>query len=192
VVAPTLTRTAEGDRLALLARGAWTVESADALTALVEAPVAGTQVAIDLSAVERLDTFGAWLLERLARRCREGGASAELTGVPPRFRGLLDELATVNRVAVPRRTRPILLSAVETLGRRTAGFVSELSDFMGTLGLVIVALGRSVARPRASRLISVTYHLDRVGWQAAGIIVLITFLIGCIIAQQGLFNFRRS
>ena len=38
---------------------------------------------------------------------------------------------------------------------------------------------------------SIVHHLDRVGWQAIGIILLITFLIGCIIAQQGIFNFRR-
>ena len=35
------------------------------------------------------------------------------------------------------------------------------------------------------------HQLDRVGWQAMPIIVLITFLIGCIIAQQGFFHFRR-
>ena len=191
MVAPTLTRSAAGDRTALLASGAWTVESADALSALVDVPVARGDVAIDVSRVDRLDTFGAWLLERLARRWRETGGSAELTGVPPRFRDLLDELAAVNRLAIPRQQRPRFLGAIETLGRRTATFGSELSDFMGTLGVVVVALFRSLSRPRASRLISVTYHLDRVGWQAAGIIVLITFLIGCIIAQQGLFNFRR-
>jgi phospholipid/cholesterol/gamma-HCH transport system permease protein len=35
------------------------------------------------------------------------------------------------------------------------------------------------------------HHMDRVGWHAVPIIALITFLIGCIIAQQGIFNFRR-
>ena len=33
--------------------------------------------------------------------------------------------------------------------------------------------------------------MDRVGWHAVPIIALITFLIGCIIAQQGIFNFRK-
>ncbi len=46
-------------------------------------------------------------------------------------------------------------------------------------------------RPRFSRLTSIVHHLDRVGWQAIGIIVLITFLIGCIVSQQGIYNFRR-
>ena len=35
------------------------------------------------------------------------------------------------------------------------------------------------------------HHLDRVGWQAVPIILLITFLIGGIIAQQGFFHFRK-
>src|SRR5256885_6511290 len=35
------------------------------------------------------------------------------------------------------------------------------------------------------------YEFYRVGWQAIPIIALITFLIGAIIAQQGIFHFRK-
>jgi phospholipid/cholesterol/gamma-HCH transport system permease protein len=35
------------------------------------------------------------------------------------------------------------------------------------------------------------HHLDRVAWQAVPIVLLITFLIGGIIAQQGFFHFRK-
>jgi phospholipid/cholesterol/gamma-HCH transport system permease protein len=35
------------------------------------------------------------------------------------------------------------------------------------------------------------HQLDNVGWRAVPIIMLITFLIGCIIAQQGIFHFRK-
>jgi len=41
------------------------------------------------------------------------------------------------------------------------------------------------------RLTSAVHHLSRVGWEAMPIILLITFLIGCIIAQQGFFHFRK-
>jgi phospholipid/cholesterol/gamma-HCH transport system permease protein len=37
----------------------------------------------------------------------------------------------------------------------------------------------------------VVHHLEQVCWNAVPIVVLITFLIGCIVAQQGLFHFRR-
>jgi phospholipid/cholesterol/gamma-HCH transport system permease protein len=46
-------------------------------------------------------------------------------------------------------------------------------------------------RPRSLRLTSLIYQLYRIGWQAIPIIMLITFLIGAIIAQQGFFHFRR-
>ena len=35
------------------------------------------------------------------------------------------------------------------------------------------------------------HHLEQVGWRAVPIMLLITFLIGCIIAQQGIFHFRK-
>ena len=34
-------------------------------------------------------------------------------------------------------------------------------------------------------------QIDRVGWRAVPIILLITFLIGAIVAQQGIFHFRK-
>jgi phospholipid/cholesterol/gamma-HCH transport system permease protein len=59
------------------------------------------------------------------------------------------------------------------------------------LGEFTAALARVLAHPRAFRLTSAVHQLDRVGWQAVPIILLITFLIGCIISQQGFFHFRK-
>jgi phospholipid/cholesterol/gamma-HCH transport system permease protein len=57
----------------------------------------------------------------------------------------------------------------------------------GALG---TALMRVIVRPQTFRATSAIHHLDRVGWQAMPIILLITFLIGGIIAQQGIFQLR--
>ena len=35
------------------------------------------------------------------------------------------------------------------------------------------------------------HHLESVGWRAVPIVLLITFLVGCIVAQQGIFQFRK-
>ena len=59
------------------------------------------------------------------------------------------------------------------------------------LGAIGAAAGRVVVHPRRFRLTSMVHQLDRVGFQAIPIIVLITLLIGAIIAQQGIFNFRK-
>src|SRR6201999_1043440 len=53
------------------------------------------------------------------------------------------------------------------------------------------ALVGIVRRPRSLRLTSLAYQTWQIGWQAIPIMLLITFLIGAIIAQQGIFHFRK-
>ena len=59
-------RTAVGGRLALYAAGTWTAERAGELERLIDRVIAGhgkvDGIDIDMQRVERLDTFGAWLL----------------------------------------------------------------------------------------------------------------------------------
>jgi phospholipid/cholesterol/gamma-HCH transport system permease protein len=59
---------------------------------------------------------------------------------------------------------------------------------IGALGLAFMAVLR---HPMRFRLTSAVHQLDRVALQAVPIILLITFLIGGIIAQQGFFHFRK-
>jgi len=189
---PSLSAAATGDRLTLSAAGSWTIDHADLLRALVAGVPGGKPRAeIDLSAVERLDTFGAWLIEGLLRQWRERGEAA-LTSVPDRYSGILAEVGeTSHEVPAAPRKPPGPIVWVENVGRGTTRFAVELAELVGLLGILAVSLGHAIARPRLSRLTSLVAHLDRVGWQAIGIVLLITFLIGAIIAQQGIFNFRR-
>ena len=63
--------------------------------------------------------------------------------------------------------------------------------FADMLGAVGVAAVRVLRRPSEFRLTSTVNQFDRVAWQAVPIILLITFLIGAIISQQGIFHFRK-
>ena len=66
-----LTGTVDGERVALAAIGAWTAERAAELEKIIEETAHrykdARSVDIDLAKLERLDTFGAWLIERLKR-----------------------------------------------------------------------------------------------------------------------------
>jgi len=65
-----LTASIEGERLNLVATGAWTAERAAELERLVDETAghyAGARaIDIDLGRLECIDTFGAWLIERLS------------------------------------------------------------------------------------------------------------------------------
>jgi phospholipid/cholesterol/gamma-HCH transport system permease protein len=189
---PRLTKRAADDVLTLAASGSWTAAHADALERLVQshAPeIAGApRAAIDAGAVQEVDTYGAWLLERLLRHAR----NAELVELPSRYRGVLDEMHQVNRRPALRRKAPnALLRSLNSIGRATANLRTVLDIFLTMFGALSAALLRVLMRPQTFRLTSAVHHLNRVGWQAVPIILLITFLIGCIIAQQGFFHFRK-
>jgi len=192
---PLLRSWAQGDSLWLTAVGSWTAPHAADLEHLVDSAVAqGASVArveLDMAGVENIDTFGAWLLERLLRGFAEADRRITVVGLPERFRGLINEAHQSNRSSPEPPGEGVLASAV-TLVWRAFGLVTrDLLLYVEMFGALVLATSRVLIRPRSFRLTSMVHQLDRVCWRAVPIILLITFLIGAIIAQQGLIRFRR-
>jgi phospholipid/cholesterol/gamma-HCH transport system permease protein len=182
--------------LELAAAGAWTASHAKELEPLVEdvarrsPDTAGAT--INMRNVAAFDTYGAWLLERLARAWQTHGRELRILELPSRYAGLLAEVHGTNRkaeVTTPGENAGVL--ALETVGRTVTGLGRDFVVFVNMLGALGEAVLRVVRHPRAFRLTSAVHHLDRVAWQAVPIILLITFLIGGIISQQGFFHFRK-
>ena len=190
-----LTATAEGERLALAATGAWTAERAAELERIIDEAARrhkdALSVDIDLAKLERLDTFGAWLIERLKRAFIVRGSNARIIGLSDADRGLMDELQLVNRVPEQdRSTTNRILLALDSLGRGVAQIGWAFVLIAQLLGALTAAALGTIAHPRRLRLTSIVHHLERVGWRAVPIILLSTFMIGAILAQQGIFHFR--
>jgi len=184
-----------GGRLALTAAGLWTAERAGELERLIERVIARhprvAGVDIDMARVERLDTFGAWLLERLLRSLAAAGAEARITGLAEHYRALVLRAREVN-LTPPKSSRRVMLAAsLEVVGRTVVRIGGDIVGVMAMLGALAAALGRAFAHPRGFRFTSMVNQIERVGWRAVPIILLITFLIGAILAQQGLFHFRQ-
>jgi phospholipid/cholesterol/gamma-HCH transport system permease protein len=193
---PLLRSVSHGDWVEFAAAGVWTAEHAQALEPLVEQaerePLSVRAVGIDMSRVERIDTFGAWLLERLVRRVRAAGCEIKIVGLSDRYDGLIRELHQVNlQPARARRLEGRLAAALAMVGRTMFEVWRDLLDFTRLLGELIAVVLRVVARPQTFRLTSTVHQLERVGWRAVPIVLLITFLIGSILAQQGIFHFRK-
>jgi phospholipid/cholesterol/gamma-HCH transport system permease protein len=190
-----LTATAEGERLALAATGAWTAERAAELERIIDEAARrhkdALSVDIDLAKLERLDTFGAWLIERLKRAFIVRGSNARIIGLSDADRGLMDELQLVNRAPEQdRSTTNRILLALDSLGRGVAQIGWAFVLIAQLLGALTAAALGTIAHPRTLRLTSIVHHLERVGWRAVPIILLSTFMIGAILAQQGIFHFR--
>jgi phospholipid/cholesterol/gamma-HCH transport system permease protein len=156
---------------------------------MTETAPSGGARRIDVAGIVELDTFGAWLLEHLRRRI---GTDAKLVEIPPRFQGLFDTLSKINpEPSAKAGSGNPIARLLARIGRATESAAADLVAIIGMLGALGEALLRVFLNPRRLRLTSSVHQLDRVAWQATPIILLITFLIGCIIAQQGIFHFRK-
>src|SRR5579862_6191605 len=93
--APAITseETADGVRLALA--GGWTIDAGSQLerraAALMAAADGAHAASIDLSLIERMDTAGAWIIDRSRRSLAERGVAARFIGARPEHALLLRE-----------------------------------------------------------------------------------------------------
>jgi phospholipid/cholesterol/gamma-HCH transport system permease protein len=193
---PLLAATPSGDVLELRPAGSWIAANVAKLEALAQSVKADIDrsnvVRLDMADVGELDTLGAWLLEKLSRRKESAANPAQIVGIAENHNGLMEEVRQVNRHNPAPVTAPNpALQRLNDLGKATVGAREDVAVFLGMLGALFTALIGVLRRPRSLRLTSLVYQLYRIGWQAIPIIVLITFLIGAIIAQQGFFHFRR-
>ena len=141
----------------------------------------GTVQTIDLSAVGTIDTVGAWTVSRFAdeRDARIVGAN----GQAERLIATVREAASSAAIAPERE--PLFLRVFSDVGDKVIQFGHGVVRVIAFLGAIIAALGSSIAHPRRFRIKSLVRQMELVGVSSLGIIGLMSFLIGIVIAQQG-------
>jgi phospholipid/cholesterol/gamma-HCH transport system permease protein len=193
--APAITseKTAGGVRVALA--GGWTVgagsqleKRADALMALAGG---ARQATIDLAQVDRMDTAGAWVIDRSRQSLAARGVDARFVGARPEHAILLREAHFRPIEAPPRRNVLTLTSLVADIGESVYTAGTDLVSGLGFLGRMVSVGASAAVRPGRWRWTSVVFHLEAFGLRGAPIILLINFLVGAIVAQQGIFQLAR-
>jgi phospholipid/cholesterol/gamma-HCH transport system permease protein len=179
---------AGADRIDVLGSGAWVAVNARRLDALIDRLFAleTRRIEIDARGISQFDTFGAVALDRLTRG--DSRHDVAVTGLSPRYAALYEKVREAGKEAPPPEgRRPALASAGAALNDLGA----DALRYLHMIGAFAMTLAGVVTRPRRLRLPSLANQIDRVGWKSIPIIALITLLIGAIIAQQGIFHFRR-
>ena len=149
----------------------------------IEGPVAR----LDLSAVERIDTVGAWLVHRFAR---DHGSTVE--GLEADERHLLDQVAAAEHpIALPRRPADPFTRMLGEIGEAIFTAVHTLYGLLGFLGATIIAFVNVALHPGRFHFNATVHRFEVVGVSALGIIGLMSFLIGIVIAQQGAVQLRQ-
>lgn len=142
---------------------------------------------LDLSETGYIDTVGAWLIHRTAR-----DTGAEIIGADEDAQRLI---AAVGKVDHNVDVRPVppnpVIRVLNEVGEATSTAFSTLGGLIGFFGSILVSGGYLLLHPRRIRWHALVQGFDMVGVRALGIIGLMSFLIGMVIAQQGAVQLRQ-
>lgn len=196
---PTLEQVVYPDGIALRASGPWTAHHASDLEQMVgkaEQLASGKRgVLIDVSRVSQLDTFGAWFIERMRRSYTHAGAEPKVMGLTETYLPLVAEVSRVQNPADEEGSRLSVVDTLERVGRAVVGLYRDigatLHGLLAMTGAIVYAAYQVTRHPSHFRLTSLVHHLEFVCWRAVPIILIVTFLVGSIIAQQGIFHFSK-
>ncbi len=151
----------------------------------------GRRETIDLDAVTAMDTAGAWLIRRFVTERREAGGAVEIVGGTAEMRELIEALPHAVTAPEKRVDRRNLFERIfEPVGRMTLNLWGDVVAMMFVLGSAVRGAQTKLGRGSGVSPASVVNQLDHMGVRAVPIIVLMSFLIGAIIAQQGAFQLR--
>ncbi|AWM86623.1 MlaE family lipid ABC transporter permease subunit [Microvirga sp. 17 mud 1-3] len=183
-----------GDQVTAKLAGHWIAENSGRVESLAAEIAAGAdhhRVIIDLGKVERLDTLGAWVLDRTRHELGEKGLTADFANASPEQQILLDEVAYRGFQEKKVVQHSKVMDFLVDVGKTVQGAGKDLVDGVAFLGELVSALIRVILNPRRFRGTAVVNQLEQIAYRGVPIIVLISFLVGCIIAQQGIFQLQR-
>ncbi|UXT97136.1 ABC transporter permease [Agrobacterium tumefaciens] len=147
-------------------------------------------VEIDLSAVEAIDTTGAWIIQRLRKDLEANGATVTVTGNDhiEEVIGQLPEQVEMEGEAGPKEGLAERIFA--PIGKAVIQNGADFLAGMYILGSAVRGAQMKLGRGRGVSPAAIVNQIDHMGVRAVPIIMLMSFLIGAIIAQQGAFQLR--
>ena len=147
-------------------------------------------VTVDASQIDYCDGSGIALFVHLRNLQRKAGGQLEIHGLRPEFQGLLEEsdLGDLEQLESQRRPKTNL---AEDVGRAVVGFLEDTRSLIGFVGELVSALGTAAMHPKSVRWRDAVRVAESAGVNALPIIVLVSFLMGVIMAFQGAISLRR-
>lgn len=172
------------------ARGDWVLAHYSLLEKQVtqmceQLPVTAT---FDLSQLGAIDTAGAALLSRLLGIERINNLRVIAPQLSEERRVLLETVA--NSLSgfeqeAPTKARSNVVEWLELVGLSVENFWQNAKALLGFIGLTLEGLFRSLLQPSHWRITSLIANIQQIGLNAVPIIMLLTFLVGAVIAFLG-------
>lgn len=175
----------EVDGGTLRCHGQWTISSVNDLNSKMNKLHSGQQTItqVDGSAIAGLDSAGALVLGELLQRLELDAERVELGGMKKRYMALFH--AVVKRLAHAQEVKPIKRSSFfYDTGVWTIEKLVQIIEFIAFTGELAVLMVKGLATPHRLPWRDLLMVMDETGCKALGIIALMSFLIGIVLAYQ--------
>ena len=149
------------------------------------------RVTFDLAGLQRMDTAGAWFIDRAETVLAAAGASVSYRGEQPKHDILLKEAGYHPPEKSTRIPPPHSVALLSAVGETVYDSGVDFFDIVDYLGEIVVMFLRLAPKPWRWRWTSMVHHLEMFGLRSVPIIMLINFLVGAIVAQQGIYQLAR-
>ena len=192
---PSVTRQDSQGEVVLALAGEWIVGAGHALEAagasLLSSANGAKRVVLDLAHLQRMDTAGAWFIDRARDELAATGAAISYRGERPEQDLLIKEAGYHPPDAQTRIPPPHAVALLSAVGETVYASGEDFVDTVDYLGEVVMMFSRLALQPLRWRWTSMVYHLEMYSLRSVPIIMLINFLVGAIVTQQGIFQLTK-
>ena len=166
----------------LLATGDWTFQHANALISLLREKRSGMH-SMDARSISRLDATGSQLLMAFLRR--QGIETGQLAA-KPEHQALIDAVLASSQKAPEKGLQAALtLRILAAIGAFMAKGYANTLILLSFLGQTLLSAMVNIVRPKHWRITSVVFHMQAVGLDAVPLVMLLSFMVGAVIAFLG-------
>lgn len=139
------------------------------------------KLTLDCSGVSYCDTIGASLFVKAKELANKNSGSLEIVNLNEDYKQLIKLFHIETDEAADKSPDQ---NIIEKFGESTVQLWTDISESISFIGLATVSLIESILQPRKIRWKDVLVTAEKVGVNAIGIIALVNFLVGLVIAFQ--------
>lgn len=152
----------------------------------------GSGLVIDLAGIARIDTAGAWIIHRLVVDWTAAGVPATIANASDEAQRLIATVAAndVTITSHPPRGNAII-DRLHRIGAALVASADNIGLFLAFLGQTLIILFQTMIGRRTLRWHAFIHQCEAIGVSALGIVGLLLFLVGIVVAQQGAVQLRQ-
>lgn len=186
----------EEGRVTIVFDGVWTTRTigrVDRKMKKLKFQQSDEHVHIDCSNVTMMDTAGAWMVVRLSRRLDAEGTPTSVVGLSETQQVLVDAVDAafeIEAAAELPAKAPIIDRVFGAIGRGTLVFWQDFLAAMNILGAAVRGSQLKTGHSNRFSFAPIANQIDKMGVGAIPIVMLMSVIMGAIIAQQGAFQLR--